>query len=178
MACEFLQPCGNVALQTAIHIYLTLLYTLLVLTEWCRGCGTTSRHGLPRVTSKTKRPCKMPRNSSKWSVVFMVFVVLPLNGGVLVVICLEPGADLHTAQLMPLPLTVSCFSKIQTCFTFLVPADTGSPGQRAVKWVCLCCSAFSIQSMSCWRHYVFDMSVCACVCTCMPVESFPDQLVV
>ena len=30
-----------------------------------------------------------------------------------VVICLERGADLHMAQLMPLPLTVSCFSKIQ-----------------------------------------------------------------
>ena len=29
------------------------------------------------------------------------------------VICLERGADLHIAQLMPLPLTVSCFSKIQ-----------------------------------------------------------------
>jgi len=29
-----------------------------------------------------------------------------------VVICLERGADLHMAQLMPLPLTVSCFSKI------------------------------------------------------------------
>jgi len=39
-----------------------------------------------------------------------------------VVICLERGADLHMAQLMPLPLTVSCFSKIQTGFTFLVPA--------------------------------------------------------
>ena len=38
------------------------------------------------------------------------------------VICLERGADLHMAQLMPLPLTVSCFSKIQTGFTFLVPA--------------------------------------------------------
>ena len=37
-------------------------------------------------------------------------------------ICLERGADLHTAQLMPLPLTVSCFSKIQIGFTFLVPA--------------------------------------------------------
>jgi len=55
-----------------------------------------------------------------------------------VVICLERGADLHTAQLMPLPLTVSCFSKIQIGFTFLVPADLGSPGQRAVKWVCVC----------------------------------------
>jgi len=44
-----------------------------------------------------------------------------------VVICLERGADLHVAQLMPLPLTVSCFSKIQIGFTFLVPADLGSP---------------------------------------------------
>ena len=52
------------------------------------------------------------------------------------VICLELGADLHMAQLMPLPLTVSCFSKIQIGFTFLVPAHSGSPGKRAVKWVC------------------------------------------
>jgi len=36
-----------------------------------------------------------------------------------VVICLERGADLHMAQLLPLPLTVSCFSKIQIGFTFL-----------------------------------------------------------
>jgi len=42
------------------------------------------------------------------------------------------------AQLMPLPLTVSCFSKIQIGFTFLVPAHPGSPGQRAVKRVCVC----------------------------------------
>jgi len=53
------------------------------------------------------------------------------------VICLERGADLHTAQLMPLPLTVSCFSEIQTGFTFLVPAHPRSPGQSAVKWVCV-----------------------------------------
>ena len=45
-----------------------------------------------------------------------------------VVICLEHSADLHMAQLMPLPLTVSCFSKIQIGFTFLVPAHPGSPG--------------------------------------------------
>ena len=44
------------------------------------------------------------------------------------VICLELGAYLHMAQLMPLPLTVSCFSKIQVGFTFLVPAHPGSPG--------------------------------------------------
>ena len=52
------------------------------------------------------------------------------------VICLERGADLHMAQLMPLPLTVSCFSKIQIGVAFLVPALLGSPGQRAVKRVC------------------------------------------
>ena len=56
-------------------------------------------------------------------------------------VCLERGADLHMAQLMPLPLTVSCFSKIQIGFTFLVPAHPGSPGQRAVKRVCVCRSA-------------------------------------
>ena len=44
------------------------------------------------------------------------------------------------AQLMPLPLTVSCFSKIQIGFTFLVPAHLGSPGQRAVKRVYVCVS--------------------------------------
>jgi len=54
------------------------------------------------------------------------------------VICLERGADLRIAQLMPLPLTVSCFSKIQIGFTFLVLPHPGSPGQRAVKRVCLC----------------------------------------
>jgi len=53
-----------------------------------------------------------------------------------VVICLELSADLHMAQRMPLPLTVSCFSKIQTGFTLLVPAHPGSSGKRAVKRVC------------------------------------------
>jgi len=61
-----------------------------------------------------------------------------------VVICLERGADLHMAQRMPLPLTVSCFIKIQIGVTFLVPAHPGSPGKRAVKQLCVC--------------------VCVCVC--------------
>ena len=51
---------------------------------------------------------------------------------------------MHMAQLMPLPLTVSCLSKIQIGFTFLVPAHPGSPGKTAVKRVCVC--------------------VCVCVC--------------
>ena len=67
-----------------------------------------------------------------------------------VVICLERDADLHIAQLMPLPLTVSCFSKIQIGFTFLVPAYPGSPGQRAIKRVCVCSSSSS----------------CCCCCCC------------
>ena len=58
-----------------------------------------------------------------------------------VVICLERGADLHMSQLMPLPLTVSCFRKIQIGFTFLVPAHPGGPGKRAVKRVCVCYSS-------------------------------------
>jgi len=62
------------------------------------------------------------------------------------VICLERDADLHMAQLMPPPLSVSCFGKIQIGFTFLVLAYPGSPGQSAIKrvcvFVCLCCSRF------------------------------------
>jgi len=58
-----------------------------------------------------------------------------------VVICLKRGADLYMTQLMPVPLTISCFSKIQIGFTFLVPAHPGSPGQSAVKWVCVCVQA-------------------------------------
>jgi len=62
-----------------------------------------------------------------------------------VVICLERGADLHMAQLMPLPLTVSSFSKIQIGFTFLVPAHLGSHEKGPLN-VCVC------------------MCVCVCVC--------------
>jgi len=55
------------------------------------------------------------------------------------VVCLERGADLQMAQLMPLPLTVSCFSKIQIGFTFLVPARLGIvPDERPLN-VCVCC---------------------------------------
>jgi len=67
------------------------------------------------------------------------------------VICLERGADLHVAQLMPLPLTGSCSSKIQIGFTFLVPAHPGSLGKRAVKGVCVCvcvCVSRSILHMA------------------------------
>ena len=64
------------------------------------------------------------------------------------VICLEQCADLHMAQLMPLPLTVSCFSKIQSGFTFLVSAHLGSPGQRAVKRVCVCVCVYAFSALT------------------------------
>jgi len=54
-----------------------------------------------------------------------------------VVISLERDADLHMAQLMPLPLIVSCFSKIQIGFTILVPAHPGSPGKGPLNG-CVC----------------------------------------
>jgi len=48
-----------------------------------------------------------------------------------------PGASCSLAY-GPADATVSCFSKIQIGFTFLLPAHPGSPGQRAVKRVCVC----------------------------------------
>jgi len=72
------------------------------------------------------------------------------------VICLERGADLHMAQLMPLPLTVSWFSKIQIGFTFLLPAHLGSPGKRAVKQVCVC--VFHV-----WFCYVKFIVISTCL---------------
>ena len=75
------------------------------------------------------------------------------------VICLERGADLHTAQMMPLSLTVSCFRKIQIGVTFLVPAHLGSPERTAVKWVCVLC-----------------VSVCVRVCLSIAALRFLDLM--
>ena len=64
------------------------------------------------------------------------------------VICLERGADLHMSQLMPLPLTVSCSSKIQSGFTFLVSAHLGSPGKGPLNvCVCVCVSVMMMMMM-------------------------------
>jgi len=65
---------------------------------------------------------------------------------------------LHMAQLMPLPLTVSCFSKIQIGFTFLVPAHLGSPGKRAVKLACVSYAAKLVAEwLACWTHAQYDL---------------------
>ena len=62
------------------------------------------------------------------------------------VICLELGADLHMAQLMLLPLTVSCFSKIQIGFPFVVPAHLGNPGCSSLRLVSVV--KFAVDSMT------------------------------
>jgi len=59
-------------------------------------------------------------------------------------------------ETMPLPLTVSCSSKIQIGFTFLVPAYLGSPRKGPLN-ECVC--------------------VCVCVCVCfMVLDKFYEIL--
>jgi len=65
---------------------------------------------------------------------------------------------------MPLPLTVSCFSKIQIGFAFLVLAHPGSPGQRAVKCVCVCVCVILQYRVS---TTVMDLIVVFCIVPCL-----------
>jgi len=72
------------------------------------------------------------------------------------VICLERGADLHAyGPADSTALTVSCFSKTQIGFTFLVPAHPGSPGQRPLNG-CVC--------------IVVSVSLCLSVCVCRQIS--------
>ena len=94
------------------------------------------------------------------------------------VICLERDADLHMAQLMPLPLTVSCFSKIQIGFTFLVLAHLGTPRKRAVKRVCVCvCVCVGVCVSVCLSletkvKCVFSLVTHLLVCLHIPTDHF------
>ena len=97
----------QVRLRTAISIYFTLLY-YRAFSALTLLVGRQEGHPA----------CK---KTERW--------------GASVVICLERGADFHTAQRIPLPLTVSCFSKIQ--FYLSGTGSPGFPGQRAVKRVCV-----------------------------------------
>ena len=65
------------------------------------------------------------------------------------VICLERGADMHMAQPMPLPLTVSCFSKVQISVTFLVLAYLGSTGKGPLNGLCVCVVCLCKSSCAC-----------------------------
>ena len=99
---------GVAILRTAIHLLLTCLLTSFAFSALTLLVGRQEGHPA----------CK---KTERW--------------GAGMVIGLQRGADLHMVQLIPLPLTVSCFSKIQIGFTFLVPAHLGSPGKRGVKRV-------------------------------------------
>ena len=82
------------------------------------------------------------------------------------VICLERGADLHMAQLMPLPLTVFCFSKIQVGLTFLVPAHLGSPRKEPLNgWVCVCVCACACAGVLVRARARARARACARACT-------------
>ena len=158
----------SVVKLTVKYSYLLTILTYCLLCFWC--CWLGGRKGIR--SEKTE-----------W-------------WGAGVVICLERGADLHVAQLMPLPLTVSCFSKVQIGFTFLVPAHPGSPGKRAVKRVCLsiyllvyllpCCCIFRQRSPAVHRvitHYACPWPLIATrwfICLyvdVMPTEVFTDGFI-
>jgi len=77
------------------------------------------------------------------------------------VICLELGADLRMAQLMPLPLTVSCFSKIQIGFTFLVPPHLGRETGECVR--CALYSFFSVDFNQVFRALISILCLILCL---------------
>ena len=105
------------------------------------------------------------------------------------VICLERGADLHMAQLMPLPLTIYRFSKIQIGFTFLVVADPGSRRKgplnacvcvcvRACVRACVCNSSSSdSEQMICVGTHPIISCIVLSVCYCLQGFAFLPQCV-
>ena len=68
---------------------------------------------------------------------------------------------MHMVQPMPLPLTVSCFTKIQIGFTILVLAHPGSPGQRAIKRVCVCVCILTVKLQSVMLCTYLELSTCS-----------------
>jgi len=79
------------------------------------------------------------------------------------VICLEQGADLHTARVMPLPLTVSCFSKIQMGLPFWYWLTWVVP-DRAVNW-CLCVCVYD-SDLNHQTQYVVSLALCTMGAIC------------
>ena len=75
------------------------------------------------------------------------------------VTCLELGADLHMVQLMPLPLAVSCFIKIQIGFAFWywltrVVQDKGPLN----GCVCVCVQRAGVRTRACVRVCIYRLT--------------------
>ena len=87
-----------------------------------------------------------------------------LTGGVLA--WLSVWSKVHMAQLMPLPLTVSCFSKIQIGFTFLVPAHLGSPKKGPLNGCVCVCVWWLTTAAAQWCHRY------SCTCSVLRNSSF------
>ena len=115
---------------------------------WLRICGAIERHIFTYLLTYSNSLMLLP--VTEMCCIYSFLCYSTERWGVGVVICLERVADLHIAQLMPLPLTVSCFIKIQIDFTFLVLAHPGSPGQRAVKRVCVYVCVATVQQGREW----------------------------
>ena len=77
---------------------------------------------------------------------------------------------MHMAQLMPLPLTVSCFSKIQIGFTFLVPAHAGSLGKKG-RCVCILKDLFIKENWYLFRPHGVDTAGGVMVSACPSVRA-------
>jgi len=125
-----------------VFVYFGFLYRLLLLVpSVIRRCWLGGRKGI------------QPLKTEWW--------------GAGIVMCLERGADLHMAQLMPLPLTVSCFSKIQIGFTFLVPAHLVVPKKGPLNgcvFVCACaCVCYRLLRPNVAELQIFLMFRCLSV---------------
>ena len=85
-------------------------------------------------------------------------------------------ADLHMAQLMPLPLTVSCFSKIQIGFAYLVPAHLGSPRKKEPLNGCVCVCVTLVQAHPGSPRKTAITRVCMCYCVLVLSVSLSVEL--
>jgi len=75
-----------------------------------------------------------------------------LSGGMLAWLYLGQGADLHMAQLMPLPLTISCSSKSRLVL---------------LSWFYLSGAGLPRWSRTKSKRAVKLLFVCVCVCVCV-----------
>ena len=126
------QGTGSFAWKFVIALHRPLVRGIL---RCYLSCALYTWLTIPRLATVCASDLALQLTKCALQIIILNWVKMWWGAGV--VICLERDADLHIAQLMPLPLTVSCFSKMQTGFTFLVLAHPGGPGQRAVQWVCV-----------------------------------------